>query len=168
MCIRLNELALPGLLAIEASEGHIPRHVPLAWMAMTKSGIAGLALDDLLARRPGTDLERYLRDEIFSTHVDWWPTPISRAFGRYTLSQYLSQLMMHAVSQLARPGGRGGQAYLGVTDAVAQSRTPGSVDSRYLATLVLTFIVLHELGHFLLGHNERPAQSPNKLGWGPC
>ncbi len=152
LCVRLNGLAAPYLLSMEDTP---PEFVLLAWMALVAGDVPYItSLHDLLeGRSDGQELERALRVKLLHTRFDWMTAEANRALSYYQLSHYLCQLMLRAAQRVVRGDGWELLEYLKVTESIP-CRSSLSVDSRYLATLILSFIVLHEVGHLVLRHNE--------------
>jgi tetratricopeptide (TPR) repeat protein len=140
-CARLNELALPVLRELEPDP---PAAVPLAWLTVGADQWVGLRVDELLAEAPtGPDLRERLCGA--NTAV----APVSNAgLARHRLSHCLTQLVMRAV----RRAREGAPAAVDLPDEPPDGPSP--IDPAYLAQLTLGFVVLHEIGHHVLGHNE--------------
>jgi hypothetical protein len=104
----------------------------------------GLHLGDLA----GVPTSR-VRDEIFRATPEVAPENRT-GFGRRKLTHYVAEAMFLVMERLVG----------GSTNDVAacletmRSTTSPSLDTRYLATMALTFIVLHEHAHLAHGHNS--------------
>jgi len=154
MCIALNGPELSALLALENPP---PPHVLLAWMTMnTRPTPDVLMLDSVLGPGSRRLSEEALREELYTNEraMKWLPEANRNGWGHYRLSMALTWLMLVAINRLVRGAQLGGEHYLGVTIPRPGSTSMLSLDSRYLSTLILSFIVLHEIGHFALGHNN--------------
>ena len=153
MCVRLNGLELSAMLGFEDPP---PPHLPLTWMTMRPRTMPDIFMLDKILERPSEGpSEQALQDELYTRGVsDWMSEEVKRGWGHYRLSMALTWLMLRAINGLVRRGQRGGESYVGVTAAPTRASSILSLDSDYLATLILTFIVLHEIGHFALGHNR--------------
>ncbi len=141
-CARLNELALPALAEVEDQP---PEKVPLAWLTLTGDAIPGMTVGGLLEREAGAD---QVNAALFE-YMDWAAQPLWPGLARYRLSHYLMQLMMRAIRRSVHEGWGGARGYSHERPSV-----PLPIDRQYLETLALAFVVLHELGHLALGHNE--------------
>ncbi|GLH96579.1 tetratricopeptide repeat protein [Phytohabitans aurantiacus] len=140
-CARLNELALPALRELEPDP---PAAVPLAWLTVGGDQWVGLRVRDLLAEAPaGPELRERLCGATAGV------APVSNAgLARHRLSYCLMQLVMRAVRR-AREGVPGA---VDLPDEQPDGQSP--IEPAYLAQLTLGFVVLHEIGHHVLGHNE--------------
>jgi hypothetical protein len=152
LCVQLNGLELRTMLGLEDPP---PAHILLAWMTLRARDIPDVyRLDPVVGADSRNLSARSLRDELYKNHEpNWLPAAGRRAFAHHRLSLCLSWLMLRALNRLVRSAHFGGERYLGLRYAVPAARSVLSLDSEYLATLVLSFIVLHEIGHFALGHN---------------
>ncbi|MEH1129894.1 tetratricopeptide repeat protein [Micromonospora sp. CPCC 206061] len=140
-CARLNELALPVLRDLEPDP---PAAVPLPWLTVGADQWVGLRVDELLAEAPGGPA---LRERLCGAMAAL--APVSNAgLARHRLSYCLMQLVMRAVRR-ARQGAPGA---VFLPDEPPDGPSP--IDPVYLAQLTLGFVVLHEIGHHVLGHNE--------------
>ncbi|MCW6009114.1 tetratricopeptide repeat protein, partial [Micromonospora sp. CPCC 205371] len=140
-CARLNELALPALRELEPDP---PAAVPLAWLTVGGDQWVGLGVRELLTEVPtGAELRERLCGATAGV------APVSNAgLARHRLSYCLMQLVMRAVRR-AREGTPGA---VDLPDEPPDGTSP--IDPAYLAQLTLGFVVLHEIGHHVLGHNE--------------
>jgi hypothetical protein len=81
-------------------------------------------------------------------------SPANRtAYGRRRLTHYLAQAMFLIMERLVGGSADEAAACLDAMKAGAAEAEP-SLDARYIATVVLTFIVLHEHAHLAHGHNS--------------
>jgi len=152
MCVRLNGLELAVMLGMEDPP---PAHVLLAWMTMMARPMPDVFnLDAVLGQ--GARSEKTLREELYSnpSASSWLPEANRVGWGHYRLSMAITRLMLVAIHGLVRGEPPGGESFVKATRAVPATTSGLSMDSQYVATLVLTFIVLHEIGHFALGHNN--------------
>jgi len=141
LCTRLNQLALPVLI----EESVAPQsQIPIAWLTVTGDVRRGHTVNELLihAKNGYLDSSSLLRSMgAPATHL--WPS-----FYRFRLSHYLMQLMMRRIRRSENWGWDNGSL-------LQKSPTvPSPIDGDYLAVLTLAFVVLHEIGHHLLRHNE--------------
>jgi TPR repeat protein len=150
LSVWLCELALPALSKLEE---HPPERVPLAWLSLSdEGGLWDWLLAPVLERAKGKPLKPTLREELFERSLlDWLPAELSRGAARYHLSQYLGLLMLRSIGRYMR---RGSVAELARIRAPRAGASSFAVDPHYLATLTLTFVVLHEFAHLALRHNE--------------
>jgi hypothetical protein len=110
-------------------------------------------LEPLLAPDAGRCSQAALRDELYATNPKHWPEANQRGFGHCRLSLALTWLMLRAVNRMVR--GLGGESYLGTTSAIpTPHQTMLALDAQYFSTVILSFIVLHEIGHFAREHNK--------------
>lgn len=108
----------------------------------------GLNLGDL-ARVP-TSL---VRDEIFRATPE--VAPENRiGYGRRRLTHYVAQAMFFVTERLVSGSTNDVAACLDTMRSGRANTTSPSLDTRYLATMALTFIVLHEHAHLAHGHNS--------------
>jgi len=152
MCVRLNGLELAAMLGMEDPP---PPHVLLAWMSMLARPMPDVfSLDAVLTQ--GARSEKALREELYSNASlsNWLPEANRVGWGHYRLSISMTRLMLIAIRALVGGEQPHSEAFVGRTRPVPATTSGLSMDSRYLATLILTFIVLHEIGHFALGHNN--------------
>jgi len=151
MCARLNGLELRRLIGFQDPP---PPYITFLWFSMEAKASEALLLDELISPRSGAIGRRALREQFYlKGGSDLVPRDFLRASGHAKLSLGLTWLMMRAVNDLVR-GGRDGERYLGVTSPPARVRAWLSLDANYLATLILAFIVLHEISHLALSHNR--------------
>jgi tetratricopeptide (TPR) repeat protein len=151
ICARLNQIALPSVTALEE---RLPDQVALAWLTLVGDAWPGMTVAALLERGSS-------RDELLDVLVDesdWAADGLRPGLTCYRLSHLLMQLMMRAIRRSARRGWDGAHGY---------PREPigGAlpVERDFLAVLALAFVVLHEIGHLALGHNEIGLPSPDGL-----
>ena len=160
MCVRLNALELRAMLGFEDPP---PPHVLMVWMTMISGAPAIFMPDGVEDPRFSKIGARAMREELYVKDVSkWLPEAQQRGWSHYRLSLGLTWLMLRAVHRLVRGNSRGGEYCLGVTSAPAPEDSALSLDGGYLATLILSFIVLHEISHLALGHNmaEGPPVDP--------
>lgn len=140
-CARLNELALPVLRELEPNP---PDAVALAWLTIHADQWIGLRVRDLLAEAPAGEP---LRERLCGVDPGTAPR-VAAGRARHRLSYCLTQLVMRAVR-------RARECVPGAVDLPADAIDgPSPIDPAYLAQLTLAFVVLHEIGHHVLGHNE--------------
>jgi hypothetical protein len=153
LCVQLNGLELRTMLGLEDPP---PAHILLAWMTLRARDAPDIyRLDPVVGAGSRNLSARGLRDELYANEEPrWLPEAGRRAFAHHRLSLCLSWLMLRALNRLVRGAQLGGEHYLGLSCAAPAEASVLSLDSAYLATLVLSFIVLHEIGHFALGHNK--------------
>jgi tetratricopeptide (TPR) repeat protein len=148
ICARLNEMAVAGY--VEVGEPSVTDIIPLPWLSLVGDAAPWLNIGGLL--ESDADVQQVAR-EVFGPN--WPDSPIRRAaFARQTMSRCLLHLMMRAIRQ----GAESGWAAVPELPDVASP-----IDRRYLAVLALTFVIFHEIGHILGGHNEiglRPPMEP--------
>jgi hypothetical protein len=152
LCVRLNGLELAVMLGLEDPP---PAHLLLAWMTMMARPMPDVFdLDAVLGA--GARSERAIREELYESRSasSWLPEANRLGWGHYRLSISITRLMLIAVHALVRGEQPGRDSFVGATRPVRATASGLSMDSQYLATLILTFIVLHEIGHFALGHNN--------------
>lgn len=140
-CARLNQLALPGLAAIEEPP---PEHVALAWMTVRADALPGMTIGELLEVERAPDALRAL---LFAM-AGFAAEPLQPAIARHHLAHYLTQMTLRTIRHATRDGwdpvyGRGLPGRL----------TASPIDADFLALTILSFVALHELGHVALGHN---------------
>ena len=150
LCARLNGLATPVLCGLEDPP---PPHVLLAWMPLHNHGLAGFTLRELLRPPLAASVRQQLERQIFAA-VPGFSTEASRAWGRHRLAAYLAQIMLASMERLLRGDVGGGEELLSIAGSQASSDEAMSMDARYLATVVLTFVVLHEHAHIAHRHNS--------------
>ena len=150
LCARLNGLAIPVLCALGDPP---PPHVLLAWMPLHNHGLAGFTLSELLGVPIAGNLRQRLEGQIFAA-VPGFSAEASRAWGRHRLAAYLAQITLASMQRLLRPDLAGGEELLGIAGELPSCDEAMSMDARYLATVVLTFIVLHEHAHIAHRHNS--------------
>lgn len=148
ICARLNEMAIAGY--VEVGEPSVSDIIALPWLSLDGDATPWLDIGRLLESDP--DVQHVAR-AVFGPN--WPDSPIRRAaFARQTVSRCLLLLMMRAIRQ----GAESGWAAIPELPDVASP-----IDRCYLAVLALTFVVFHEIGHILGGHNEigfRPPMEP--------
>ena len=142
ICARLNQIALPSVTALE--EG-LPDQVALAWLTLVGDAWPGMTVPALLQR--GARADELL--DVLVDENDWAADDLRPGLTCYRLSHLLMQLMLRAIRRSARHGWDGAHGY--PRDPIAG---PLPVDRDFLAVLALAFVVLHEIGHLALGHNE--------------
>jgi tetratricopeptide (TPR) repeat protein len=124
--------------------------IPLPWLSLYGDATPWLNIGGLLESDPDVQHVAY---QVFGPN--WPDSPIrGAAFARLAMSRCLLHLMMRAIRQ----GAESGWAAVPELPDVASP-----IDRRYLAVLALTFVVFHEIGHILGGHNEigfRPPMEP--------
>jgi hypothetical protein len=155
LCVRLNGQALPGLLSL----GPASEPLALAWIAVTSDVMQGTTLDDVLQRACAGNIEQALREELFVRRLPAAGSEARRAAGQHFTAHYIGQLTMRALNRLVRHGGADGEACLKIVQPLPSGGDNGTIDAQFLALLILTFIVLHEIGHQLLRHNDDPEPS---------
>jgi hypothetical protein len=160
MCVRLNGLELAVMLGMEDPP---PAHVLLAWMTMMARPMPDIFnLDAVLGK--GARSEKAFREELYSKSAasNWLPEVGRVGWGHYRLSISITRLMLIAIHALVRGDQPDSESFVRATRPVPATTSGLSMDSQYLATLILSFIVLHEIGHFALGHNnaEGPPVDP--------
>jgi hypothetical protein len=159
-CARLNGLAVPVLAAVESSPGS---PAPLAWIAFQNWGVPGFTLDDLLEEPAGANTKEEVEREIFMD-LPTLSDQANVAMGRHRLAAYLAQVLLAAVQRILQGDFSETDRISAIPTDLPRADDAMSVDSQYLAALVLTFIVLHEQGHDLHGHNSiEPVQVPPEL-----
>ena len=152
MCVRLNGLELAAMLGMEDPP---PAHVLLAWMSMLARPMPDVFnLDAVMLQ--GARSEKALREELYSnsSQSNWLPEANRVGWGHYRLSMSITRLMLIAIRGLVGGEQPGSASFVRATRTVPATTSGLSMDSQYLSTLILTFIVLHEIGHFALGHNN--------------
>jgi hypothetical protein len=150
LCARLNGLATPVLCALGDPP---PPHVLLAWMPLQNHGLAGFTLRELLAVPLAGNPRRRLEEQIFAA-VPGFSAEASRAWGHHRLAAYLAQIMLASMERLLRADVAGSEELLGIAGELPSCDEAMSMDARYLATVVLTFVVLHEHAHIAHRHNS--------------
>ena len=150
LCARLNGLASPVLCAREDPP---PPHILLAWMPLYNHGLEGFTLRELLPLLLAANATQHLKRYIFAA-VRWRSKEATRAWGRHRLAAYLAQIMLASMERLLRAEVVGGEELLDIAGDLASCDEALSMDSRYLATVVLTFLVLHEHAHIAHRHNS--------------
>jgi hypothetical protein len=150
LCARLNGLASPVLCALEDPP---PPHILLAWMPLYNHGLEGFTLRELLPLPLAANARQQLKRHIF-TAAYWRSEEASRAWGRHRLAAYLAQIMLASMERLLRAEVVGGEELLDIAGDLASCDEAMSMDARYLAALVLTFLVLHEHAHIAHRHNS--------------
>jgi hypothetical protein len=150
LCARLNGLASPVLCALEDPS---QPHILLAWMPLYNHGLEGFTLRELLREPLAASVRQQLDRQIFAA-VPGFSVDASRAWGRHRLAAYLAQIMLVSMERLLRADVAGGVELLGIAGDLAPCDEAMSMDARYLATVVLTFVVLHEHAHIAHRHNS--------------
>jgi hypothetical protein len=94
-----------------------------------------------------------VRDVVFNT--------ADRGFGQRRLTHYVAQAMFALLERIVR--GTPAEASACVEAALVRRPSTGRVpaDARYLATMVLTFIALHEHCHIVHQHNSLDPADPS-------
>lgn len=156
LCARLNMLATPQIL--EMAE-QLPPCVLLAWETITGAQAPGIVLHYLLQLSPMENSSTVVRRNIFEK-LEWLRPEEQRAQGWALLSCLLMQAMLQTVSNVLQ-GRPGVNSVLDAATDIAIAPSDRAIDSDYLALLILAFIVLHEAGHVVLGHNAlEPVDTP--------
>ena len=151
ICARLNQIALPSVTALEQA---LPDQVALAWLTLVGDAWPGMTVAALLQR--GARADELL--DVLVDENDWAADGLRSGLTCYRLSHLLMQLMLRAIRRSARHGWDGVHGY--PRDPIAG---PLPVDRDFLAVLALAFVVLHEIGHLALGHNEIGSPSTDGL-----
>ncbi len=152
MAVFLNGLELRVLLGLEDPP---PPHLLLAWMTMAaRSTPDVLMLDALTGPKSRAMSARALHDELYAREYRWLPEAGRRGWAHYRLSSAITWLMLVALHQLIRGAHSESERFIGVTAPLPPSTSMLSLDSQYFSTLILAFIVLHEVAHIALGHNK--------------
>ena len=147
LCARLNGLAIPILCQAQQPP---PKFLVLAWMPLLTESLPGFSLDSLRKLPAGPQAEGPLRKELFGA----FQGDLRQAMGRWRLTHYLAGAMLLAMGRMLRGDGREEQLLFKTASALQPCDAAGSIDSRYLATLVLTFIALHEHAHLAHRHQS--------------
>jgi hypothetical protein len=150
LCARLNGLATPVLAGHQDPP---PPHVLLAWLALRNDGLPGFSLQELLQLPPAWNVKRQLEQTIFTT-VQGFTEEVNHAWSRHRLAAYLAQAALVAMERLLRGDGWEAGDLLEIPEELPPCEEAASLDARYLATVVLTFLVLHEHGHLAHRHNS--------------
>jgi hypothetical protein len=108
----------------------------------------GLKLEDL-TRNPTARV----RAEVFRAPAEVAPENRT-GYGRRQLTHYVAQAMFFVMERLVSGGPDDAAACIGALRSGGGSTTCPGLDARYLATMALTFIVLHEHAHLAYGHNS--------------
>jgi len=132
LCTRLNELAVDDFIRLD--EPSTTDEIALSWLNVTGDVFPGATVPEL-SRLDGPGVRETLLGWVRTASPDLRP-----AYARMVLSRCLTQLTLNTIR-------RGGEA----PDPPA---TTSPIDAGYLAVLMLTFVVLHEIAHLVLGHNE--------------
>jgi hypothetical protein len=119
-------------------------------MPLITEGLPALSIDDL--REVGQNPARFR--EVLLRRFANMPDAFCEASARWRLTHHLAQVMLAGMSRLVRSVDRDARALLDAATVVLPSDDAGSIDVRYLATLVLTFMVLHEHAHLLHQHDS--------------
>ncbi len=167
LCVKLNGMELSRMLSLEDP---MPSHILLAWLTVCARGEPDVfMLDSILGPASYGRNEKALHAEIYATgrSLGALGEEYRQGWGNYRLSMAASWLMLLAVNRLVRGAKLGGDAFVGATQRVSSTASMMSMDSSYFATLILSFIVLHEIGHFALGHNKAagPPVDPQLKGF---
>jgi hypothetical protein len=161
LCIRLNGMEMSRMLSLEDP---MPPHILLAWMTMCARGEPDVfMLDSILGPSSRGKNEKALHAEIYATGraLGALGEEYRQGWGNYRLSMATSSLMLLAINHLVRGANQAAQGFVGATRRLPSSSSLMSMDSSYFATLILSFIVLHEIGHFALGHNKAAGSPEN-------
>lgn len=150
LCARLNGLAAPVLSALEDPP---PPHILLAWLPLNNGLMARFTLEGLLRLPWAMSVKRQLKQEIFTT-VPGFSDEASHAWSRHRLAGYLAQSMLVTMEQRLRGDALATADLLGIPGNLPPCDGALSMDARYLATVVLTFVVLHEHAHIAHRHNS--------------
>jgi len=150
LCARLNGLATPVLCAFQDPP---PPHVLLAWMPFTNEGLTGFTLRELMPLPQAGNLRHELARQIFSA-VPGFSVEAGRAWARHRLAAYLAQIMLASMERLVRTDAATDEELLSIAGELPRCDEAMSIDARYLATVVLTFMVLHEHAHVAHRHNS--------------
>jgi hypothetical protein len=122
-------------------------------MPLQNHGLAGFTLSELLAVPLAGNPRQRLEEQIF-TAVPGFSAEASRAWGHHRLAAYLAQIMLASMERLLRADVAGSEELLGIAGELPSCDEAMSMDARYLATVVLTFVVLHEHAHIAHRHNS--------------
>jgi hypothetical protein len=157
LCARLNDLAAPSVLETTDPD-KLPPRVLLAWETIQGAGQLRVLIDSLLQLPPGREQKEGVLKMVFDQ--EWFRPEHRRGHARAMISFYLIQMMLQGVSN-AIHGRAGVESVLDAATDPEIGGSPQTIDSEYLTLLILVFIVLHELGHLVLGHNRlQPLDNP--------
>jgi hypothetical protein len=154
LCVRLNGLELPAMVAADPPAGG---YLLLAWMNMFMRAVPDVFGFEEIVAAAARGAEP-LREHLAAFAPAWFSEGQRRCWGHYRVTRCLAWLMLREVNRLAGGGaaGAGGEddgALLAVARDGDATSLQLSLDSRYLATQILSFVVLHEIGHLALGNN---------------
>jgi len=149
LCARLNGAALPHLLQLQDPP---PDVVTFAWLPLQFEGVPGVSFDDLLDWAAHSVAPGRLQAKL-SGWFNAMPSDLRKGPGRWQLTHFLAQVMLLTMKRLARGAGQE-EAMLEMTRELPRHDGAATLDARYLATVVLTFVALHEHAHITHGHQS--------------